>query len=422
MGELTGKVAIVTGGAGGLGRATVERFVAEDARVVIADIDEGRGEELADELGEGVAYQRVDVSNPDDVQAAVDLAVEQFGGLDIMFNNAGVGSKFDRLIDNDLSDFDTVIGVDLKGVMLGTQRAARQMAEQGGGAIVNTASIAATTGGAGPIVYRAAKAAVVQFSKSAAIDLAPHNIRVNCIAPGHIPTGITNYDLGSVIRTMQPLQRHGSAADVAEAVLYLVSDRSAQITGIVMPIDGGTSAGPPVTQLRDLMRGVKAGDEARAARAKAAAAEGDAAVSAEIVVRGGTVVDGTGAEPFRADVEIGRNGRITKIGTDLRGDRELDADGCIVSPGFVDIHTHYDAQVFWDPALRPSSSQGVTTVVAGNCGFTIAPTRAEHHDVIVRTLENVEDMDAGSLTEGIVWDFRTYPEYLELVRAARHRR
>ena len=108
---------------------------------------------------------------------------------------------------------------------------------------------------------------------------------------------------------------------------------------------------------------------------------------------------------------------ITAIGTDLRGERELDADGCVVAPGFVDIHTHYDAQVFWDPALRPSSSQGVTTVVAGNCGFTIAPTRPEHHDVIVQTLENVEDMDAGSLTEGIVWDFRTYPEYLELVRS-----
>jgi NAD(P)-dependent dehydrogenase (short-subunit alcohol dehydrogenase family) len=153
------------------------------------------------------------------------------------------------------------MGVDLKGVMLGTQRAARRMADHGGGAIVNTASIAAITGGAGPIVYRVAKAAVVQFSKSAAIDLAPHGIRVNCIAPGHIPTGITNYDLGSVIRTMQPLQREGRPADVADAVLYLASDRSAQITGIVLPIDGGTSAGPPVTQLRDLMRGVKAAKE-----------------------------------------------------------------------------------------------------------------------------------------------------------------
>ena len=139
-------------------------------------------------------------------------------------------------------------------------------------------------------------------------------------------------------------------------------------------------------------------------------------MSTDLVIRGGTVVDGTGAAPRRADVAVG-DGRITAIGTDLRGERELDADGCVVAPGFVDIHTHYDAQVFWDPALRPSSSQGVTTVVAGNCGFTIAPTRPEHHDVIVQTLENVEDMDAGSLTEGIVWDFRTYPEYLELVRS-----
>jgi N-acyl-D-amino-acid deacylase len=139
-------------------------------------------------------------------------------------------------------------------------------------------------------------------------------------------------------------------------------------------------------------------------------------MSTDIVIKGGTVVDGTGAEPRRADVAVS-DGRITAIGPELRADRELDADGCVVTPGFVDIHTHYDAQVFWDPALRPSSSQGVTTVVAGNCGFTIAPTRPEHHDVIVRTLENVEDMDAGSLTEGIVWDFLTHPEYLELVRS-----
>jgi N-acyl-D-aspartate/D-glutamate deacylase len=139
-------------------------------------------------------------------------------------------------------------------------------------------------------------------------------------------------------------------------------------------------------------------------------------MSDDIVIRGGTVVDGTGAPARRADVAIS-DGRVVQVAPDLRGERELDAESCVVAPGFVDIHTHYDAQVFWDPALRPSSSQGVTTVVAGNCGFTIAPTRAEHHDVIVRTLENVEDMDAGSLTEGIVWDFRTYSEYLELVRS-----
>jgi N-acyl-D-aspartate/D-glutamate deacylase len=100
----------------------------------------------------------------------------------------------------------------------------------------------------------------------------------------------------------------------------------------------------------------------------------------------------------------------------LRGDRQLDATGCVVAPGFIDIHTHYDAQVFWDPALKPSSSHGVTTVVAGNCGFTIAPTRPEHHDLIARTLENVEDMDGASLAAGIPWDFETYPEYVQSIR------
>jgi N-acyl-D-aspartate/D-glutamate deacylase len=128
------------------------------------------------------------------------------------------------------------------------------------------------------------------------------------------------------------------------------------------------------------------------------------------------VVDGTGIPSYRADVGV-TGGRIVEIGPDLQGSRELDATGCIVAPGFIDIHTHYDAQVFWDPALRPSSYQGVTSVIAGNCGFTIAPTRPEHHQVIVQTLENVEDMNAASLTEGIVWEFQTYPEYLELVRS-----
>jgi len=138
-------------------------------------------------------------------------------------------------------------------------------------------------------------------------------------------------------------------------------------------------------------------------------------VSAELVVRGGTVHDGSGAPGRAADVAIS-DGTIVGIGPDLRGARELDATGCVVAPGFIDIHTHYDAQVFWDPALRPSSYQGVTTVVAGNCGFTIAPTRAEHHDLIVGTLENVEDMDPATLRAGIAWEFETFPEYLDLVQ------
>jgi N-acyl-D-aspartate/D-glutamate deacylase len=135
---------------------------------------------------------------------------------------------------------------------------------------------------------------------------------------------------------------------------------------------------------------------------------------ADIVIRGGAVYDGTGAPGRVADVAIA-DGVICEIGSNLQGERELDASGCAVTPGFIDIHTHYDAQVFWDPALRPSSYHGVTTVVAGNCGFTIAPTRPEHRDTIVHTLENVEDMDPATLVAGVPWGFETFPEYLESV-------
>lgn len=137
-------------------------------------------------------------------------------------------------------------------------------------------------------------------------------------------------------------------------------------------------------------------------------------MSADLVIRGGTVVDGTGAPGFVADVAV-TDGVIEEIGPDLRGADVLDAFGCTVAPGFIDIHTHYDAQVFWDPALRPSSFHGITTVVAGNCGFAIAPTRPEHRETIARTLENVEDMDLATLTAGIEWDFETFPEYLDVV-------
>jgi N-acyl-D-aspartate/D-glutamate deacylase len=135
----------------------------------------------------------------------------------------------------------------------------------------------------------------------------------------------------------------------------------------------------------------------------------------ELVIKGGTVVDGSGAPGRRADVAIDGD-RIVGIGDRLEGDRELDASGCVVAPGFIDIHTHYDAQVFWDPALTPSCFHGVTTVVAGNCGFSIAPTRPEHRTVIARTLENVEDMNVASLVAGIPWDFETHPEYLDSIR------
>jgi N-acyl-D-amino-acid deacylase len=137
-------------------------------------------------------------------------------------------------------------------------------------------------------------------------------------------------------------------------------------------------------------------------------------VAHELVVKGGTVADGTGAPGIRADVAVD-GGRITEIGPDLAGERTLDATDCVVAPGFIDIHTHYDGQVFWDPSLTPSCLHGVTTVVAGNCGFSIAPTWAAHRNLIARTLENVEDMNVATLEAGIPWDFETFPEYLASV-------
>ena len=137
-------------------------------------------------------------------------------------------------------------------------------------------------------------------------------------------------------------------------------------------------------------------------------------MSADVVIRGGIVVDGSGEPGREADVAIAGD-RISEIGSGLSGKVELDAGGQVVAPGFIDIHTHYDAQVFWDPALTPSCYHGVTSVIAGNCGFSIAPTLSRHQDLIARTLENVEDMNVDSLAEGIPWDFETFPEYLDSI-------
>jgi len=143
--------------------------------------------------------------------------------------------------------------------------------------------------------------------------------------------------------------------------------------------------------------------------------ENGGTVTDSTVIKGGTLIDGTGRPGVVADVRLA-NGRIDAIGAGLRGDVAVDASGMVVAPGFIDIHTHYDAQVFWDPALTPSCFHGVTTVVAGNCGFSLAPTHPADHDLLVHTLEKVEDMDPATLTAGIPWDFETFPEYLDAVR------
>jgi NAD(P)-dependent dehydrogenase (short-subunit alcohol dehydrogenase family) len=251
--ELSGKVAIVTGAASGLGRAIAELFATEGAQVVLADVDAERGADVASRIGAAAAFARTDVASAEDVQALVDFTVERFGGLHVMVNNAGVSGAMRGFLDDDLADFRRVVDVNLLGVMLGSQRAARHMARSGGGTIVNVSSIAGVKPGAGVMTYRAAKAAVIQFSRSIAIELATHGIRVNCIAPGHIRTEMTSYDMDRVVRQTQPLQRQGMPRDVAEAALFLAGERSAQVTGLVLPVDGGTTVGAPADKLKDVL-------------------------------------------------------------------------------------------------------------------------------------------------------------------------
>jgi len=250
--ELDGKVAVVTGGANGIGRAIAEIFVEEGARVVVADIDDATGGDLVGQLGDAAAFHHTDVSDPASVQAAIDVACERFGALHAMVNNAGISGSFRRLMDDDLRDFDRVIAVDLFGVMVGTQRAARAMGE--GGSIINVTSIAGISPGAGFSSYRAAKAAVIHFSRCAAVEVAELGVRVNVIAPGNISTAINAafYDTASVARRLQPLPRIGGTRDVAITAVYLASERAAQVTGTVIPVDGGTSTGPPPINYDDI--------------------------------------------------------------------------------------------------------------------------------------------------------------------------
>src|SRR5690242_3438031 len=170
-------------------------------------------------------------------------------------------------------------------------------------------------------------------------------------------------------------------------------------------------ASTPTTPATASSRSASAPADLRAARhsprgiasgAQALRPEGDD-MAADIVIKGGTVIDGTGAPGVQADVAVS-DGTIVEVGTGLSGERELDASGQVVAPGFIDIHSHYDAQVFWDPALTPSVFHGVTTVIAGNCGFSIAPVRQQHVGLLARTLQHVEDMSLDTLSVGVPWD------------------
>jgi NAD(P)-dependent dehydrogenase (short-subunit alcohol dehydrogenase family) len=231
--------------------------VAEGASVVIADLQDDQGRQVAEELGARAAYVHADVSGEVDVKAAVEATVQRFGRLDCIFNNAGYGGVGGRIAEVPVEGFDETMSVLVRGVFLGMKHAAPVMKRQGSGSIISTASVAGLRTGLGPHVYSAAKAAVIHLTRSVAMELGEHNIRVNCICPGAIATPIFGRGLGlsperaeeivplmkGVLENLQPIKRSGVPDDIAQAALWLASDDSTFVNGHALVVDGGLSGG-----------------------------------------------------------------------------------------------------------------------------------------------------------------------------------
>lgn len=245
-GRFEGRVAVVTGGASGIGAAAARQFHREGASVVIADLDEARGAVLASELGSRARFLVTDVSDFSAVEALVGAALSAFGRLDVLFNNAGVGS-FSPLPALSVESWRQVLAVDLDGVFFGMKAAIPVMRDQGGGAIVNTASISGLTGDYGFAAYNAAKAAVINLTRTAAIDHAREGIRVNAVCPGPVDTPIVA-GIGAVpgLRAAWdeavPMGRFAAPEEVAEVAVFLASDAASYMTGAIIAVDGGLTA------------------------------------------------------------------------------------------------------------------------------------------------------------------------------------
>jgi NAD(P)-dependent dehydrogenase (short-subunit alcohol dehydrogenase family) len=254
MYDLSGKVAIITGGASGMGRASSLLFAQAGANVVVADLNEAGGEEvakLASESGNQAVFQHTDVSVEADIEALVARATETFGHLDVIFNNAGIGGASGPLEDVPVEDWDRTQAVCLRGVFLGMKHAAAPIRASGGGSIISTSSIGGLEGSAGMFSYSAAKAAVVHLTRCAALEFARDRIRVNCIAPGGISTpilfgigGNNKEEVEAGLMRFQPYPHVGQPEDIANAALFLASDAATFITGHTLVVDGGATAGP----------------------------------------------------------------------------------------------------------------------------------------------------------------------------------
>lgn len=259
-GRLDGRVAVVTGGASGMGRSTVLRFLDEGASIVVADLNEGTAKETLElaakqKASERIRFIRTDVSREADVEAMVELAMTEFGRLDVMFNNAGIGGALGSLLETEVEDWDYTFAVLTRGVFLGIKHGARAMKATGlGGSILNTASVAGLSGGAGPAAYSAAKAAVINLTRAAALELAEHRIRVNAICPGGILTPLLHRGNPEAVKrrleSLQPWPEAGSGEHIAGAALFLASDDALFVTGEALVVDGGLTAMGPALPRR----------------------------------------------------------------------------------------------------------------------------------------------------------------------------
>ena len=255
--RLDNKIALITGAASGIGLGTVELFVAEGAKVVVADVQDAKGAILEQRFPGKVVYAHCDVTREADIAAAVAKAQSEFGGLDILFNNAGHGGAVGTVEETNAEAWDQTFALLVRAAILGMKHAVPLMKARGGGSIINTASIAGLQAGWGPIAYSTAKCAVIHLSKVTAAELSPQNIRVNAICPGLIATSIFGASMGlprevadqmaarieEVAPKFQPVPKAGVPKDIAEAALFLASDASAFISGTHLVVDGGITIG-----------------------------------------------------------------------------------------------------------------------------------------------------------------------------------